>query len=96
MKAPCGNKWAIGDQIGGVGNLNFNPALGPVQAPWMGWGPYFWANGLMARSDGTTWSCQDLNSDGTHPAPTTGDYKVAYDLLNFFKTDPTATPWFMK
>jgi len=87
-------KNAIGDQLNGNANLNYNAALGPVEAPWMSWGPYYWANGLLGRSDGFVWTCQDLQSDGTHPSGT-GDLKVAGQILNFFKTDDTTTPWFL-
>jgi PKD repeat protein len=37
-----------------------------------------------------------LQGDFTHPSPTTGVAKVAAQLLAFFKTDPTSTPWFLK
>lgn len=47
------------------------------------------------RSDGLTWQAQDLRSDMTHP-PSSGIRKVADQLLAFFKTDPTTTPWFLK
>jgi hypothetical protein len=89
------DKWAIQDQINGNPNLNYNPATGPVLAPWMGWGNYYWANGLLPRSDGTYWSCQDLKADGVHPSDPTGQVKIASGLLSFFKSDPTATPWFV-
>src|SRR5207253_10583822 len=36
-----------------------------------------------------------LQSDFTHPS-TTGRNKVAHELLAFFKTHPTATPWFLR
>lgn len=88
-------KWAIQDQIDGNANLNYNPANGPVLAPWMGWGDYYWANGLTPRSDGTYWSCQDLKSDGVHPSDTSGQLKIAEGLLSFLKSDTTATPWFV-
>jgi len=89
-----GDKWAIQDQINGV-CCNYNPANGTVVAPWMGWGYYYWANGLLARQDGTYWGCQDDSFDGTHPVYPGGHLKIAYGLLNFLKTDPTATPWFL-
>jgi hypothetical protein len=89
------NKWAIQDQINGDPNLNFDPSVGPVLAPWMGWGSYYWANGLLARKDGTYWSCQDMTADGVHPAYPGGHLKIVQALLNFFKTDPTATPWYL-
>jgi putative Ig domain-containing protein/ASPM-SPD-2-Hydin domain-containing protein len=89
-------KNAIADQLNGKTNLNYNPALGPVVAPWMSWGPYYWSNGLLARSDGFVWTCQDVQKDGTHPASPSGDLKVAAAVLNFFKTDDTTAPWFLK
>ena len=90
------DKWVIEDQIAGRNNLNFNPASGPVVAPWISWGPYLWADGTTTRGDGFTWLCNDLESDYTHPSPTNGVAKVAQELLAFFKTDPTTTPWFLK
>jgi hypothetical protein len=86
-------KNAIQDQLNGNANLNYNPALGPVLAPWMSWGPYYWTNGMIPRSDGLVWTCQDSKSDGTHPSNPVGRIKAATQLLNFFKTDDTATPW---
>jgi hypothetical protein len=53
-------KWAIQDQLNGNANLNYNPALGPVVAPWMSWGTYYWSNGLLGRSDGLVWDCEDF------------------------------------
>jgi hypothetical protein len=94
-EAGFATKNAIGDQLNGNANLNYNAALGPVEAPWMSWGPYYWANGLLGRSDGFVWTCQDLQADGTHPSSPSGDLKVAGQVLNFFKTDDTTTPWFL-
>jgi Abnormal spindle-like microcephaly-assoc'd, ASPM-SPD-2-Hydin len=88
-------KWAIADQINGDLALNYNAQLGPVMAPWMAWGPYDWANGLLPRSDGLTWSCQQFQ-DGVHPSKTAGQENDANQLLNFFKTDTTTTPWFLR
>ena len=85
----------IQDQLNGNSNLNFDPAVGTVKAPWLAWGPYMWANGLTPRSDGLAWSCQDLQADGTHPASPGGRIKVSSIMLNFFKTDDTASPWFL-
>jgi hypothetical protein len=64
-------------------------------APYLCWGPYLWADGLQPRSDGFTWLCSDLRNDFTHPS-TNGATKVPDQLLAFFKTDPTATPWFLR
>jgi PKD repeat protein len=88
-------KWMIEDQINGNGNLNWDPNKGPVQAPFLSWGPYIWANGSTARSDGFQWVRSDYQADATHPTKT-GVHKVADQLLAFFKTDPTTTGWYLK
>jgi hypothetical protein len=88
-------KGVVQDQINGVNNLNYDPNNGTVTAPWIAWGPYFWANGLTPRNDGLTWSCQELKSDGLHPEDPLGREPVATYLLNFMKTDSTSTPWFL-
>jgi hypothetical protein len=88
-------KWAIQDQINGNSNLNYNPANGTVLAPWMSWGVYYWANGMLGRSDGLVWDCEDFSSDGTHPSSTFGQLKVATELLSFLKTDDTTKPWYL-
>jgi len=88
-------KWSIQDQLNGNANLNYNPNNGPVVAPWMSWGPYYWANGMLGRNDGLEWDCEDFSSDGTHPSSTYGQLKVATALLQFLKTDDTAIPWFL-
>lgn len=85
----------ISDQINGKPDLNFNPANGPVLAPWLSWGPYNWANGLLPRSDGLTWTCQDYESDGLHPSVPAGRDNYANLLITFFKTDDTTVPWFL-
>ncbi len=88
-------KNTIEDQISGDPNMNFNPTLGAVKAPWIAWGPYYWANGMIPRSDGLVWTCQDLDVDGTHPSNPGGRIKVSTQLLNFLKTDDTASKWFL-
>ena len=88
-------KWLVARQIAGTDpGLNYDPASGAVEAPWLAWGPYMWADGLVPRSDGLTWECSDLNTDGTHPSAP-GQAKVANMLLDFFTSDATATPWFL-
>lgn len=94
-EAGFGVKLAIQDQLNGVNNLNFDPSQGAVVAPWMAWGPYYWANGLTPNSDSMVWACTDLMSDGTHPADPVGRIKASGKLLNFLKTDATAAPWFL-
>lgn len=88
-------KNTIVNQINGVPALNYNPANGPVMAPWIAWGPYYWANGLLARSDGLVFTCQDAKADGNHPSIPIGKQKDALQILNFFKTADTTTPWFL-
>jgi hypothetical protein len=88
-------RWAIADQLASVSNLNFDPSKGAVVAPWLGWASYLWADGTNPRSDGFTWSCSDVQSDFTHPSAS-GRNKVAHELLAFFKTHATATPWFLR
>lgn len=88
-------KWTIEDQINGLPALNYDPTLGPVLAPWIEWGPYYWADGMVVPSLGNViWTCQDFKLDGTHPTPS-GAQKVANQVLNFLKTDPASTPWFL-
>ena len=88
------SQFAIADQINGLASINYDPSLGTVKAPWTSWGPYNWGDGMVARPDGSAWTCQDFAGDGTHPS-TSGKTKVATSWLNFFKTDTTASPWFV-
>jgi hypothetical protein len=88
-------QFVIQDQLNGNPGLNYNPTLGPVVAPWLSWGPYYWANGLAPRSDGLVWTCHDFVATGTHPADPNGRQKVADALFTFFTTDSTTTPWFL-
>jgi hypothetical protein len=88
-------KNTIQAQIDGAANLNYIPADGPVEAPWLSWGPYYWANGMNPTSQGLVWTCQDLEDDGTHPSDPVGRLKVATQLLNFLKSDDTASIWFL-
>jgi hypothetical protein len=85
----------IEDQLNGNANLNYNPANGPVMAPWLSWADYDWANGLIPRSDGLVWTCQDFLNDGTHNSLPSGREKDANMLLNFLKTDDATAPWFL-
>jgi hypothetical protein len=87
-------KWLIEEQLAGVDSLNFDPAAGPVVAPWLAWGPYLWADGTRGRADGLTWPCSSFAADGTHPGPAAREV-VADSLLAFFRSDPAATPWFL-
>jgi hypothetical protein len=87
-------RWLIQDQIKGEPTLNFSATRGAVKAPLLLWGPYLWADGTTPRkADGLLWRRDDLAKDGTHPSDM-GREKVAKLLLEFFKTDPLAKPWF--
>lgn len=88
-------KWTIGDQIAGTPELNYDASRGAVRAPWVAWGPYLWADGMKGRKqDGLVWTREDLGPDGTHPSEG-GRRKVAQQLLDFFRSDATAKPWFV-
>ncbi len=87
-------KWLIEDQIAGNPALNYDSDLGPVEAPWIAWGHYGWADGLIPRSDGLTWVCSDFNPDGTHPSPQ-GAFKNMSMFLDFVQTDTTARSWYL-
>ncbi|MDQ3929476.1 MAG: hypothetical protein M3328_10055, partial [Chloroflexota bacterium] len=57
------------------------------EGAWLAWGPYIWTDGLAGRSDYFTWSCVDVQSDGTHPS-NSGRQKVAERLLKFLLSEP--------
>ncbi|MCA1735704.1 MAG: hypothetical protein LC739_06230 [Actinobacteria bacterium] len=87
-------KWLIEQQITGAPELNANPDAGAVVAPWLAWGPYLWADGVIPRSDGLTWECEDFEEGGTHPGPGAAA-KVAVLLMRHLTTDVTSTGWFL-
>jgi hypothetical protein len=89
-------KWLIEQQIKGDPGLNYDPAKGALKAPWLSWGPYLWANGSTKRADGFSYTEADFSAgDGTHQSAS-GQEKVGKLLLQFFKTDSTTKPWFVK
>lgn len=104
-----GVKWLIEEQINGNTELNYKPQNGTVNAPWIAWGPYLWANSNSnPRSDGFFWDCIDTRStpeqqpdgsiktpDFVHPSEGIGTQKIAQELLNFFKTDISTKDWFL-
>jgi hypothetical protein len=77
-------KWLIGKQI----------RSDHKERPWLAWGPYLWTDGLEGRDDGLTWTCEDVQDDGTHPSES-GQLKVANLLLDFFKSSSTSRSWFL-
>lgn len=88
-------KWLIDEQIQGKPALNHDPSRGVVRAPFLAWGPYLWADGLLPRSDGLEYEPTDFESDGTHPSAI-GEDKVAHLLLDFFKGNALTRPWFVQ
>ena len=92
-------KWIVQAQIDQVqqnrivdaraGDLDYRTG-----GPWLAWGPYLWANGVTPRADGRVWTIGDLENDGTHPSQS-GEQKVGAMLLDFFKTSPVASCWFL-
>jgi hypothetical protein len=88
-------KWVISDQLAGKPELNYDPAKGPVRAPWLAWGPYIWADGVKPGKSGLSYVREDYTeADGTHPSPS-GRMKVATRLMDFMKTDETTRGWFL-
>jgi hypothetical protein len=84
-------KWLIERQV--LGEAEWSEATGAV--PWMAWGPYLWADGTRARRGGLVWHCEDVRADdGTHPSAS-GQRKVGELLLEFFRTDSTASRWYL-
>lgn len=91
-------RWMIEKQMMGDPELNWNPDKGEVKAPLILWGPYLWCDGLKPRSDGLIWTCCEPTSDvynNPHPE-SSGAQKCADQIYAFFKTDPTATPWYLR
>ena len=94
-------KWLIQAQIDQMANGGtiVDPRAGDLNydtvAPWIAWGPYFWADGTIPRGmDGLVWELEDFDpKDGTHPS-TSGETKAGSMLLDFFKNDPRTRPWF--
>jgi len=87
-------RWIIQGQAAGNERLNADPARGEIRAPVVLWGPYLWTAGTTPRkSDGLVWKPEDCGQDGTHPS-NSGRRKVAALLLEFFKNDFSAAPWF--
>lgn len=87
-------KRLIERQLTGDAQLNSDPDEGQVGAPWLAWGPYMWADGIVPRSDGLTWLCEDFaQDDGIHPAEGAAT-KVSAMLMDHFMSDPTTATWF--
>lgn len=84
-------------QISQVRTGQIDPLTGDLSysvAPWLAWGPYFWASGTTPRNDGLAWLPADYQSDKTHPG-LGGVTKVADLMINWYLSSPY-TPWFRK
>jgi Cu/Ag efflux protein CusF len=86
-------QWLIGQQIQGDPTLTYKEDA--RRAPWLSWGPYLWANGSVKRADGFHYDPEDFVGDGTHLSAS-GQQKVGRLLLQFFLTDTTTRPWFVR
>ena len=85
-----GVKELLGLQVADLAGSGAGLAAGP----WLGWGPYLWADGVVPRvTDGLTWPITDLESDHTHPGPS-GEQKVADLLHDFLAGDPRTAGWY--
>ena len=88
-------RWLIQRQMKEDKALNYDASRGEVKAPVLLWGPYLWADGMTPRkADGLHYTRDDLSGDGTHPSDA-GREKVARVMLEFYKSDPLAKPWFV-
>lgn len=92
-------KWLVESQINQMATGTPGPISGDLSyttgvAPWVGWGPYLWADDGNVRSDGLVWLDSDLAGDCTHPSGA-GAQKVGDLLMNFFKFDELTANWFL-
>jgi hypothetical protein len=88
-------KWLVNAQITQISTGQIDPTAGDLGydvAPWIGWGPYFWASGTTPRNDGLTWLIGDYQTDGTHPGPS-AITKVADQMMLWYFSS-AYTPWF--
>lgn len=87
-------KWVIEDQIEGSPELKFS---GPsANSPWIGWGPYYWADGIIPRAeDGLNWICSDYEPDGGgFHLSEEGKLKESEMLIDFLYNHPSSKKWF--
>ncbi len=82
----------VARQLAGAPELNYDPALGKVEAPWIDWGPYFWSDAEEPRTDGLSIACADISPDGQHLEPT-GKKKLGERLAQFLKSHRACTRW---
>ncbi len=96
-------KWLINAQINQLASGMADPLAGDLSysaAPWLAWGPYFWAAGTVPRNDGFTWQGGDITWDGIHASwcrfygASCGRAKVASSMIGFYSTS-IYSPWFL-
>ena len=66
-------------------------------APWLGWGPHIWADGLRANTtDHLRWVCEvDYKPDGGgYHMSNTGKDKMGKLIYDYFINSPIAADWF--
>lgn len=87
-------KWLIEDQISGDPSINADPFAGPVLAPWVDWGPYLWADGVIPNADGLTYLLEDFENDLVHLS-VSGEQKSMALLSAFLNENQTVVPWYL-
>lgn len=61
-----------------------------TDAPWIGWGPYFWAS-ETPRSEGLFYVRSDFMADGVHPT-NAGVDKISDEMVSWCVDDPMCAP----
>jgi hypothetical protein len=89
-------QWLIEAQIVQRRIGTIDPTAGDLSfaaAPWIAWGPYFWASGTTPNIYGTTWTLEDYQiADYTHP-DSAGVLVVSSLMINWYLQN-AFTPWF--
>jgi len=88
-------KWLIEAQIQQNRTHHIDPTAGDLSyqvAPWLAWGPYFWAAGPAQRKDGLSWLPSDYIQDLTHPGEP-GVLLTSNMLIEFY-LGSQFSPWF--
>lgn len=91
-------KWVIEMDIdrtrGEAGSTDAGTIRNSAARPWISWGPYPWARGSEARSDGLAWPRGDFDSSGVKLSRS-GEARLAGLLVDFFKGSPYTRCWFL-
>ena len=95
-------KWLVDAQIVQIATGKVDPVAGNLSyksgaAPWIAWGPYWWASGVTpchnCQLPGENWARSDFISDGIHPS-FLGIAQVASNLMSYYLNSAYA-PWFV-